>query len=301
MLLTARPEWAVVLVSLVLCVLLTVAYWRGFSWAAYVNVALLTLSTALGIQEPFLTGEFSPAVLAVPVLILILSDWRWMLGSAAVLYGILLVRAGWASPYGAPGTLAITATAVGGLVIARLITETAQRRAEISAAEAAEAAQRAEHNAQTVEAANELLNEQLNEQQRLLDLVLTLETPAVTVAQGVLLAPLIGHLDSRRAELVTERLLAAVRDRRIALLILDITGVTVVDTGVAAALIQMVNAVRLLGCRVTLTGISASVATSITTLGLDLKQIETARSPEEALQSFLQQRAAGQPADRATR
>ena len=108
------------------------------------------MATAFGIQEPFLTVDYSPAVLAVPVLILILSDWRWMLGSAAALYAILIARAGWESPYGAPGSLAITATAIGGLVIARLITETAQRRAEISAEEAAEAAQLAERNSETV-------------------------------------------------------------------------------------------------------------------------------------------------------
>lgn len=282
-----QAGWLVVLVSLIIFAGLTAAYWRGYSWVSYINVILLTVSTGFGIQEPFLTGQFSPAILAVPVLILILADWRWMIGSAVLMLAILAFRAGGAGPYAAVGNLVIVATAIGGMVIARLITDTAQRRAEQAAGHAADAAREAEQNAAALSTANERMSEQLATQQRLIDLVSTLETPTVGIGDDVLLAPLVGHLDSRRAAQITDRLLAAVNARHSRLLILDITGVPVVDTEVAAALLRMVRAVGLLGCRVVLTGVSAAIAVSMTRLGIDLSHIETLRDPQEALNAYM--------------
>jgi anti-anti-sigma regulatory factor len=297
-LVTKQQQWLFFLISLIIFSALTVAYWRGFAWVRYVDTVLLTLLTGFGIQEPFLTAQFSPAILATPVLILILADWRWMVGSAVVLQALLIWRSGGLGPYATAGNIAIVATAVGGMVIARLITDGAQHRAEQAAAAAADAAARAEQNALALKVANEQLNEQISTQLRLIDLIGTLETPAVGIGQDVLLAPLIGHLDSRRAEQVTQRLLSTVSDRHTRLLILDVTGVSVVDTQVAAALLRVARTVSLLGCRVILTGISAAVAISITDLGLDLGHLETARDPEEALHVFLPSLALKYPTDK---
>jgi rsbT co-antagonist protein RsbR len=281
-----QAEWPIILVSTILYAVLAIAYWRGQTWVRFVNVVLLTLSTGFGIQEPLLSEQFSPAVLAVPVLILIIANWQWMLGSAVTLLTILIVRAEGGGPYTQSSNLIIIATTIIGLVIVRLITDTAQRQAEIAADEASAAARRAEQNADALAVANEQLNEQLGAQQRLLDLVTTLETPTVGISEDVLLAPLVGHLDSRRTAEVTQRLLTSVNEQRAKLLIIDITGVPVVDTDVAAALLRMVRTVSLLGCRVILTGVSASTAVAISRLGLDLSQIETVRDPREALSLF---------------
>jgi rsbT co-antagonist protein RsbR len=67
------------------------------------------------------------------------------------------------------------------------------------------------------------------------------------------------------------------------LLILDLAGVAMVDTAVTAALLQIAQAVRLLGCKVVITGIAPAVAVSISNLGASLEGIETARSPQEVL------------------
>ncbi|MDW8215914.1 MAG: STAS domain-containing protein, partial [Roseiflexaceae bacterium] len=66
--------------------------------------------------------------------------------------------------------------------------------------------------------------------------------------------------------------------------ILDITGVATVDTSVAQALMMTIQALRLLGCRVVVSGISATVAMTLTHLGIDMSNVETVRSPEEALE-----------------
>jgi anti-anti-sigma regulatory factor len=116
-------------------------------------------------------------------------------------------------------------------------------------------------------------------------LVAQLETPTVGIADGVMLAPIIGVMDSRRAQLLSERLLQQVSAQRCRLLIFDLTGLAVVDTAVAQALLQLVQSLRLLGCEVVITGISATVAGTITALGIDLEGVRTLRSPQDVLLS----------------
>lgn len=131
---------------------------------------------------------------------------------------------------------------------------------------------------------NEQLQQQLASERELLKLVSALETPVVSLAEGILLAPIVGHIDSRRADTLRSHLLEAVHVNRTNLMILDITGVTTIDTSVAQALMMTIQALRLLGCKVIVSGISATVALTLTHLGIDMSNVETVRSPEEALQ-----------------
>jgi rsbT co-antagonist protein RsbR len=101
------------------------------------------------------------------------------------------------------------------------------------------------------------------------------------------LAPIVGHVDTRRAQALTTRLLHEASAQRAKLVVLDIAGVSVMDTSVAKALIHTVHALRLLGCEVALSGISASVAMSLIHLGINLDEVRTVRSPQEALANYL--------------
>lgn len=153
-----------------------------------------------------------------------------------------------------------------------------------ASAQHATAAQRiAETQASDLAAQAEVLRQT---EQQLQNLVATLETPTVALTEGVLLAPLVGALDSRRARLLTERLLHDVAGQRVRLLVLDVAGVALIDTGVAHALTGIVQAVRLLGCQVVVTGIAPGVAITLTSLGVSLSGIQTARSPQEVLASL---------------
>lgn len=131
------------------------------------------------------------------------------------------------------------------------------------------------------------LRAQNREQQRLLDLVDTLETPAIALAEGVLLAPVVGALDARRAHTLTSRLLQDVSAQHVRQVVLDIAGVSAVDAQTAQALLQTTEALRLLGCEVVITGISAGVARTLTHLDVPLAGVATARSPQEALQNLM--------------
>jgi PAS domain S-box-containing protein len=102
-----------------------------------------------------------------------------------------------------------------------------------------------------------------------------LSTPLIPIRDDVVIMPLIGTVDSRRAQEVLDTLLAGIAESRARFAILDITGVPVVDTQVANALIRAAQAVQLLGAQVILTGIRPEVAQTLVGIGTDLRGIVT--------------------------
>lgn len=102
-----------------------------------------------------------------------------------------------------------------------------------------------------------------------------LQTPLIPINEHAVMMPLVGSLDSRRAQRVLEVLLHGVTAHSAHTVILDITGVPLVDTGVANVLLQAARAVRLLGAQVVLTGIRPEVAQTVVGLGVDLSNIVT--------------------------
>jgi len=116
-----------------------------------------------------------------------------------------------------------------------------------------------------------------------------LSTPLIPVSDDVVVMPLIGAIDSRRAQQVLETLLHGLANRRATTAILDITGVLVVDTQVANALLQAAQAVRLLGARVILTGVRPEVAQTLVGLGVDLRGIITRSTLQSGIADALGQ------------
>jgi rsbT co-antagonist protein RsbR len=102
-----------------------------------------------------------------------------------------------------------------------------------------------------------------------------LSTPLIPISDKVLVMPLVGAVDSQRAQQIVETLLQGVSERRAETALIDITGVSVVDTQVANILVQAAQAVELLGARVVLTGIRPEVAQILVGLGVSLGTMET--------------------------
>jgi PAS domain S-box-containing protein len=102
-----------------------------------------------------------------------------------------------------------------------------------------------------------------------------LSTPLIPLTQAVVVMPLIGTIDSRRAQQVLDTLLLGITERHARVAILDITGVPIVDTHVAGALIRAAQAAQLLGAQVVLTGIRPEVAQTLVGMGTDLQGIVT--------------------------
>lgn len=100
-----------------------------------------------------------------------------------------------------------------------------------------------------------------------------LSTPVLRLRERLLVLPIIGILDTSRAQKLTEDLLASIRESRARVVILDVTGVPAVDSAVANHLLQAVEASRLMGAKVIVTGLSSNVAQALVTLGVDLTKM----------------------------
>jgi len=102
-----------------------------------------------------------------------------------------------------------------------------------------------------------------------------LSTPVLQLREELLILPIIGAIDAQRARQLTEQLLLAIRDKRAKVVVVDITGVPTVDSRVANHLVQTVDAARLMGATLIITGLSAEVAQILVTIGVDLSKITT--------------------------
>jgi rsbT co-antagonist protein RsbR len=102
-----------------------------------------------------------------------------------------------------------------------------------------------------------------------------LSTPVLRVRDRLLILPIIGGLDSQRARQLTQQLLSAIRATRARVVVIDITGVGMIDLAVANHLVQTVDAARLMGARAIITGLSAEVAQTLVDLGVDLGMMQT--------------------------
>ncbi len=143
---------------------------------------------------------------------------------------------------------------------AQLVTELEQAQARIAQLEA-EVVERERVQREIIEAQRHALQE--------------LSTPIIPVMDRIIVMPIVGNIDSMRAKDIMRALLAGISQYRAKIVILDITGVLIVDTGVAAHLNKTIQAARLKGARTIVTGISDAVAETIVDLGIDWNEIET--------------------------
>src|SRR5438128_4815349 len=100
-----------------------------------------------------------------------------------------------------------------------------------------------------------------------------LSTPVLQVRERLLILPIIGVIDAHRARQLTEQLLRGIRKNRAKVVVIDITGVPTVDAKVANHLLQTVDATRLMGASVIVTGLSSEIALTLVTIGVDLTKI----------------------------
>jgi anti-anti-sigma factor len=124
-----------------------------------------------------------------------------------------------------------------------------------------------------IEAERQRLQEELIQAQAIA--LQELSTPLIPISDTVLVMPLIGRIDTRRANQILETLLTGIAAQQADIAIIDITGVNLVDTQVAHVLLQAARAVKLLGAQVVLTGLRPEVAQTLVSLGVDLSDIVT--------------------------
>ncbi|EYF03134.1 PAS domain-containing protein [Chondromyces apiculatus] len=122
--------------------------------------------------------------------------------------------------------------------------------------------------------------------------LLELSTPLIPISDEILVMPLIGMVDSRRAEQIMSTILDGITARRAKVAILDITGMGSVDTKIAELLLRTARAARLLGVEVLLTGIRPDVAQTLVTLGVDLGAVVTFGTLQAGIQHAMRRSSA---------
>lgn len=132
---------------------------------------------------------------------------------------------------------------------------------------------------------DQILQEIIESQQRTL---FELSSPIIPIVDGIIVLPLIGSVDGVRARDITRSLLEGITHYKAQVAIIDITGVSVVDTDVAQHLDKTIQAARLKGTHTLVTGISEAMAETIVDLGIDWGEIETLRDLQTGLKVGLQ-------------
>src|SRR5699024_7676916 len=115
-----------------------------------------------------------------------------------------------------------------------------------------------------------------------------LSASLIPVFDKISVMPLVGTIDTERAKLIMENLLEGVVKQRAEVVLLDITGVPVVDTMVAHHIIQAADAVRLVGAKCMLVGIRPEIAQTIVTLGINLTDFSTTSTLRRGMQKALE-------------
>jgi rsbT co-antagonist protein RsbR len=109
-------------------------------------------------------------------------------------------------------------------------------------------------------------------------------TPITMLWKNVLMLPIVGIVDSVRGQQIMETMLTSIKQAEAKVIILDILGVTIVDSAVANHLIKINSATRIMGCNCIITGISPSIAQTLVHLGIDLKDVITRTSLKDGLE-----------------
>ncbi|NUP06514.1 MAG: STAS domain-containing protein [Polyangiaceae bacterium] len=149
------------------------------------------------------------------------------------------------------------------------------------------------HAEKDVESQNQVLTEKNEEHRHLIERLRAaldeLATPVLRVAKGVLVVPIIGLVDTQRASLVAERLLSEIVRDKAHSVVVDVTGVEVLDTTTADHLARLARAVKLLGARCMVSGIQPAVAQTLVALGVQLEALAPQRNLASALAACLRQ------------
>jgi rsbT co-antagonist protein RsbR len=136
----------------------------------------------------------------------------------------------------------------------------------------------------TIRTQNKVLQEQVHELKERDELLTRLSTPLAEVAEGIVLLPVVGVLDSSRAKQLTESVLGHLARGKTDVVVLDVSGISAIDTRTSSYILRTVQAVRLMGSEMILTGIRPDVSTTLVTLDIDLKGVVTRSTLREGLE-----------------
>jgi rsbT co-antagonist protein RsbR len=113
--------------------------------------------------------------------------------------------------------------------------------------------------------------------------LMAMSTPVTAIWDGILMLPVVGIIDSKRAQDIMNAMLSMIKEAKAKVFILDISGVAVVDTAVANHLIKITKATKLMGCECTISGVSPAIAQTVVELGVEVGNVSTTANLRDAL------------------
>ena len=117
--------------------------------------------------------------------------------------------------------------------------------------------------------------------------LMEMSTPVTPIWEGILLLPLLGILDSQRTQDVMSKTLAKIAESRAKVLVMDISGVSAMDTAVANQLLKITKATQLMGCETILSGLSPSIARTLVDLGVNVGEVRTTATLRDSFELAL--------------
>lgn len=117
--------------------------------------------------------------------------------------------------------------------------------------------------------------------------LLEMSTPVTPIWEGILLLPLLGILDSQRTQDVMSKTLARISESRAKVLVMDISGVSAMDTAVANQLLKITRATQLMGCETILSGLSPAIARTLVDLGVNVGEVRTTATLRDSFELAL--------------
>lgn len=142
-----------------------------------------------------------------------------------------------------------------------------------------------QHQNATIASQNSKINEQKTEIEDLNEQIIAsrFDLPLLKIAENVLMVPLVGSMDSVKSQKVMEDILINIKVQSTRVALIDIAGINIVDSSVAAHLVKIAKATRLMGCRAIVSGISPLVAQNIVNLGMDVSDLITTTTLQDAM------------------
>lgn len=145
-----------------------------------------------------------------------------------------------------------------------------------------------------VETYSRMTNQKISQQSQAL---MEMSTPVTAIWQDILMLPIVGIIDSKRSQDIMNAMLSKIGETRSKVIIMDISGVGVVDTAVANHLIKITKATKLMGCECTISGVSPAIAQTIVELGINVGEVRTTATLRDALEAAFLKTGAGIRAD----
>ncbi|WP_173918971.1 STAS domain-containing protein [Halobacillus sp. Marseille-Q1614] len=118
-------------------------------------------------------------------------------------------------------------------------------------------------------------------------LVENLSVPIIPINDSIFVLPLIGTMDTNRVEILQDKVLTKVSELSIETLILDLSGVAIMDRESIIELKKSMDGLNMMGCKMVITGLRKEIVREVLNTGLTFNsQTETLATLQQALSKY---------------